>query len=110
MSNNGKTSVGTIGALIHLDRYYSAKKAYYSGTPLPEYADPDRDPKSGMVKGDQAFDNFERGVRSMCRYNPVTAALSHVSGYDEEKHREVQVLLGIAEQEINNHDNRRRLI
>jgi hypothetical protein len=109
MSNNGKTSVGTIGALIHLDRYYSAKKAYYSGTPLPEYADPDIDPKSGMVKGDQSFDNFERGVRSMCRYNPVTASLAHVAGYDEDKHQEVRDLLRIAEQEMADYDNKAKV-
>ena len=109
MSNNGKTSVGTIGALIHLDRYYEAKRSYYTGTPLPEYADPDIDLKSGMVKGDQAFDNFERGVRSMCRYNPVTAALSYISGYDEGKHQEVRDLLRIAEQEMADYDNKAKV-
>tara|TARA_R110002126_G_scaffold42101_2_gene122007 strand:- start:8456 stop:8737 length:282 start_codon:yes stop_codon:yes gene_type:complete len=82
--------MGTFGAWTHLDRYYEAKRAYYAGTPIPEYADTSIDPKSGMARGDQAFDNFERGVRSMCRYHQVTEDLAHSPGYDEDNHKAIK--------------------
>ena len=84
-------SKGTFGAWTHLDMYYEAKKAYYDGCPLPEYTDRDTDKYRGM--GDQAFDRFERGVRSMCRYNCITSDLANNPGYDEDKHQVIRVFL-----------------